>query len=194
MKLCDSYHLNKAQNLISSHTGNQVPENVINAYYQDRHYHEINHILNLLQRSEERKDTNLDWRLALAIIYHDVVYDATRKDNEDLSADMFLKDWTGKIPVGDLVEIDRAIRETKTHEPTTELSRQLCELDMEPVYLGNYDLLVSNNELIRKEFHMYSDRQYYEGVMKFFKPYSDLSPDHERYYQYLAKRLEEASQ
>lgn len=190
-----SVFLKKALSLVKEKTKKDITEKVLAAYTsKDRYYHGLGHIVSLLSRAEEREDCTLDLSLTLAILYHDIVYDASKRDNEEQSAMEFLTDFEGVLPDEDLFEISKAIRETLHHKPTSELSRQLCDLDMEPIFLADYDLLVENNKLIRKEYQMYSDKEFYFGVLQFFKPYKDLSEDHRRYYnEYLKGKFKEAS-
>ncbi|MFZ0848350.1 MAG: hypothetical protein WAO08_03985 [Hyphomicrobiaceae bacterium] len=52
-----------------------------------RHYHTLEHIAALLRQLDEHGHAVVDRdALILAIIFHDVVYDARRQDNEDQSA------------------------------------------------------------------------------------------------------------
>ena len=187
--------IKEAFSLVKERTGKDIAQKVLDAYTsKDRYYHGLGHITELLERAEVREDCTLDLSLTLAILYHDIVYDAALKDNEERSAMEFLNDFEGVLSDEELFEISKAIRETLHHKPSSELSRQLCDLDMEPIFLADYDLLVKNNALIRKEYHMYSDKEFFFGVLKFFEPYKDLSEDHRRYYnEYLKGKFKEAS-
>src|SRR5262245_13481719 len=63
-------------------------DELIAAYQQPaRQYHTLEHIAALLRQLEEHKDGVIDYdAMALAIVFHDVVYDPRRQDNEAQSA------------------------------------------------------------------------------------------------------------
>jgi predicted metal-dependent HD superfamily phosphohydrolase len=63
-------------------------EELVGAYLQPaRQYHTLDHIAALLRQLEEHKDGVIDHdAVALAILFHDVVYDPRRQDNEQRSA------------------------------------------------------------------------------------------------------------
>jgi predicted metal-dependent HD superfamily phosphohydrolase len=65
-----------------------VLEELIGAYVEPaRQYHTLEHIAALLRQLDEHGDGVIDHdAVALAILFHDVVYDARRQDNEQASA------------------------------------------------------------------------------------------------------------
>jgi predicted metal-dependent HD superfamily phosphohydrolase len=65
-----------------------VLDELAGAYLQPaRQYHTLDHIAALLRQLEEHKDGVIDHdAVALAILFHDVVYDPRRQDNEQRSA------------------------------------------------------------------------------------------------------------
>ena len=64
-------------------------DELVQAYSEPhRHYHTIKHIASLLQLLDEHGRGVLDRNaVALAILFHDVIYDPARHDNEHASAD-----------------------------------------------------------------------------------------------------------
>jgi len=90
-------------------------EELIAAYSAPgRHYHNIAHIedsLAVLARVENLSPRERDI-LSEAIWWHDVVYDATRSDNEELSAQLAEQHVRKNIAA----EVARLIRLTKTHD------------------------------------------------------------------------------
>jgi predicted metal-dependent HD superfamily phosphohydrolase len=90
-------------------------EQLIAAYSAPgRHYHNIAHIedcLAALARIENLSPRERD-TLSEAIWWHDVVYDATRSDNEELSAQLAEQHVRKNIAA----EVARLIRLTKTHD------------------------------------------------------------------------------
>jgi predicted metal-dependent HD superfamily phosphohydrolase len=63
-----------------------VLEDTVRAYGEpNRHYHTLHHIAALLALLDRQDPADRD-ALTLAILFHDVVYDPTRQDNEEASA------------------------------------------------------------------------------------------------------------
>ena len=90
-------------------------EDLITAYTAPgRHYHNLAHIedcLALLARVENLSEREHDI-LTEAIWWHDVIYDATRADNEERSAEL-----AGQHVRADIAaDVARLIRLTKTHD------------------------------------------------------------------------------
>ena len=138
-------------------------EDLIAAYTAPgRHYHDLAHIedcLAALARVE-----NLSEReyviLTEAIWWHDVVYDATRADNEELSAQ--LAEQHVREDLGP--EVARLIRLTKTHavQPGDRLGAILISIDLsilgaEP---ARYDAYAA---AIRQEYIHVPERDYRAG-------------------------------
>jgi predicted metal-dependent HD superfamily phosphohydrolase len=67
-----------------------VLDELVRAYSErHRHYHTIEHVASLLRLLDEHGQGVLDRNaVALAILFHDVVYDPARHDNEQASADL----------------------------------------------------------------------------------------------------------
>jgi len=56
---------------------------------KSRHYHNLNHLDFLLQELAEVKSHLLDWdTIIFAIVYHDLIYHALKKNNEEKSAEI----------------------------------------------------------------------------------------------------------
>jgi len=63
----------------------------IEQHYSDakRHYHTLQHLENLLIQLTEVKNEIQNWDTILfSLYYHDIIYDATKSDNEDKSAEL----------------------------------------------------------------------------------------------------------
>src|SRR5437868_5756855 len=57
----------------------------------DRHYHNLRHLQHCLRELDlARKEAKDPAAIELAIWYHDAIYDPTRHDNEQRSADMLI--------------------------------------------------------------------------------------------------------
>jgi predicted metal-dependent HD superfamily phosphohydrolase len=127
-----------------------------------RHYHNLQHIedcLGALARVDHLSAIEREI-LEQAIWWHDVVYDSTRSDNEELSArlaEQHLRDDLRQ-------EVGRLIRLTKTHqvEPDDRLGAILISIDLS--ILGadpaRYDAYAA---AIRQEFAHVGEPDYRDG-------------------------------
>jgi predicted metal-dependent HD superfamily phosphohydrolase len=127
-----------------------------------RHYHNLAHIedcLTALARVEHLSPREREI-LSAAIWWHDVVYDATRADNEELSAQ--LAEAHVRKDIAD--EVGRLIRLTKTHDVARDdrlgailISIDLSILGAEP---ARYDAYAA---AIRQEFIHVPEADYRAG-------------------------------
>jgi predicted metal-dependent HD superfamily phosphohydrolase len=144
-----------------------------------RHYHNLTHIedcLDALARVDGLSPAERDL-LSEAIWWHDVVYDPTRSDNEELSAR--LAEQYVRADIGR--EVGRLIRLTKTHEVAQDdrlgailISIDLSILGAEP---ARYDAYAT---AIRQEFIHVSDGDYRAGrarVLRQFAAREVIYPD-----------------
>ncbi|SDN64433.1 phosphohydrolase [Afipia sp. GAS231] len=127
-----------------------------------RHYHNLAHIEDCLAALARVDNLSAAEReiLSEAIWWHDVVYDATRADNEDLSARLAEQHVRQDLRA----EVGRLIRLTKTHEvePHDRLGAILISIDLsilgaEP---ARYDAYAA---AIRQEYAHVADRDYRAG-------------------------------
>jgi predicted metal-dependent HD superfamily phosphohydrolase len=144
-----------------------------------RHYHNLAHIRDCLVKlahvdglSDAERDT-----LSEVIWWHDVVYDPTRSDNEELSAQL------AEVHVGPDIarEVGRLIRLTKTHavDPGDRLGAILISIDLsilgaEPARYDAY------SAAIRQEYAHVPDGDYRAGrarVLKQFAARPFIFPD-----------------
>ena len=141
-------------------------EQLVAAYTApSRHYHNLAHIedcLAALARVEHLSPRQRDI-LTEAIWWHDVVYDATRSDNEELSAQ--LAEQHVHADIRD--EVGRLIRLTKTHDVQADdrlgavlISIDLSILGAEP---ARYDAYAT---AIRQEFIHVPEPDYRAGRAK----------------------------
>jgi predicted metal-dependent HD superfamily phosphohydrolase len=104
-------------------------DELIRAYRQPhRHYHTLDHIAALLMLLQRHTDAGSDQEaLTLAILFHDVVYDPRRQDNEQASASLAAKRLTGlNFPEGLIATAVRFILATQhAREPPPGEDRDL---------------------------------------------------------------------
>jgi len=144
-----------------------------------RHYHNLTHIEDCLAALARVDDLSAAEReiLSEAIWWHDVVYDATRSDNEELSAQLAEQHVRQDIRQ----EVGRLIRLTKTHDVQSDdrlgailISIDLSILGAEP---ARYDAYAA---AIRQEFIHVPDPDYRAGrarVLRHFAARPVIFPD-----------------
>ena len=144
-----------------------------------RHYHNLTHIEDCLAALARVDDLSAAEReiLSEAIWWHDVVYDATRSDNEELSAQLAEQHVRQDIRQ----EVCRLIRLTKTHDVQSDdrlgailISIDLSILGAEP---ARYDAYAA---AIRQEFIHVPDPDYRAGrarVLRHFAARPVIFPD-----------------
>ena len=140
-------------------------EQLIAAYTAPgRHYHNLAHVEDCLDALARVDLSSLEREiLSEAIWWHDVVYDATRPDNEELSAQLAEQHVREDLRH----EVGRLIRLTKTHavQPGDRLGAILISIDLsilgaEP---ARYDAYAA---AIRQEFIHVPERDYRAGRAK----------------------------
>lgn len=142
-----------------------------------RSYHNLLHIGYMLENLDRNfKDVYREeaFQLRLAIVYHDVVYDPKRRDNEFQSA-LAAREELPLVYEGiseeTLDEVSRLIMLTKYHlsaGPDDTLGNIIIDLDLAGMATSQYD---SNTERIRQEFDFLSDEEWRKSRVKFLKTY-----------------------
>jgi len=144
-----------------------------------RHYHNLAHIEDCLAALARVEGLSANEReiLSEAIWWHDVVYDPTRSDNEELSAQLAERHVRADISG----EVGRLIRLTRTHDVKADdrlgailISIDLSILGAEP---PRYDAYAA---AIRQEFIHVSDADYRAGraaVLRRFAGRPAIYPD-----------------
>jgi predicted metal-dependent HD superfamily phosphohydrolase len=154
----------------------------------DRHYHGVGHLALLWRRhrlyaaAEGLNGPEIEILIACAIAYHDCVYERGRRDNEERSAEVWMRASAGTA----LSEDDRAwvadtIRATADHlaypdpaatAPLRERARAwVLDLDLTPLGEADADF-DRNTELLRREVPHLTDAQYDAGRLGFLRKIS----------------------
>ena len=133
-----------------------------------RSYHNLEHIENCLK--ELRRFGELKPEIAVAIFYHDCIYDTRRDDNEALSADFAANELrNAAVPEHHITNIRRLILATQHKSPPTEHDEQvivdvdLSILGAEPSDYWRYA------EAVRKEYGWVDDAAFSQGRSQFLK-------------------------
>lgn len=123
-----------------------------------RTYHTLSHLQQLFSQFEQVKSSlKQPSSIALALFYHDIIYDPTKQDNELQSALLFQKIYAHTLPSALIERIYELIMLTATHELTD-------HLDSDAAYLLDMDLSILGTE--RSDYQRYAQavRQEYIHV------------------------------
>lgn len=146
---------------------------------EDRFYHNLSHIEALLKLSEEHRQLlesqkNIDF----VIWYHDAIYDASKSNNEEESAQLAKKDLTKLGLDANIIEncYDLIIA-TKTHQLPKDLdsfdSQFLLDIDLS-ILASERDQYIEYTQHIRKEYTIYPDSIYKEGRKKVLRHFLEM--------------------
>ncbi|MBD8346447.1 hypothetical protein [Dysgonomonas sp. HGC4] len=157
-----------ADDSISKHLWNEI---VINYCDAGRYYHNLNHLEAIIRELSDVKDSIPHWDTAMfSVFYHDIVYNALRSDNEAQSADkaQFRLHEIG-FPKDQTTQCVLQILATKGHNPGDDITTQLF-IDADLAILGKpTQAYTEYSENLRKEFFIYTDKEYKAGRKKILK-------------------------
>lgn len=163
--------------------------NCFNAYREPhRYYHTLDHVRKLVEdiylKQPDLKKAEL---LSLVALFHDLVYDPRRSDNEEKS----VKALDGSLNTSSksYKTIKNIILDTKTHKARSELSKLFCYLDLKPLIEGNLLELLENEQAIFKEYQHLSIAQYRENRVKFLHHYALRNLDVENLLRIIKARV-----
>lgn len=164
-KLCNSLS-------ISDELCNTEWQNIYKAYSgKSRHYHNLLHIENMLGWLEKYNENPLPAKdvqaLQLAIFFHDIVYSATKKDNEEKNADAALR-FMQKAALSPAMQalVNDLIMATKSHmESANPLVGLMTDLDLQ-ILGAEENVYRKYSADIRKEYRVYPNLLYKPGRKK----------------------------
>lgn len=143
---------------------------------KSRHYHNLQHLETLFEEIENVKDKIKNFNsISFSIFYHDVIYDATSKFNEEKSADL-AKERLGIVGLNneDVQQIYEQILATKSHKKSDDENTNFL-LDADLSILGkSSQVYLEYTTQIRKEYSIYSDFLYKPGRKKVLQHFSEL--------------------
>ena len=163
---------------VTAHEAQVLCRETVIAYgTDDRHYHTLQHLEDVYASMAEVW-TQLDGpdAVLLAIVYHDIVYQATRSDNEERSAELMRARM--QLHVGLPAHlVDRAanhILATKDHAQNAAPDTDLFT-DADLSILGSHaDRYAAYANEVRREFRIYPDLLYRPGRRKVLKHFLDM--------------------
>ena len=135
----------------------------INDHYSEphRHYHNWDHIKTMLNKlSYFVTDNNMsiedDFVITQAVIYHDVIYDPRRSDNEEKSIEFMrniLKSTHSPVIIDRIAKLIRAtIPGTYVDCSNDKLVKLIRYLDCRMLYEGDLNQMIKNFKLLLKEY------------------------------------------
>lgn len=145
----------------------KVWEEILRAYQEPhRAYHTLDHVRSLLELWEAHKgEMEHPEAVALAIWFHDLVYDPFRKDNEEKSAvraKEVLQHW--RFPEQLVDKVVQLIEDTAGHQPSVHDRESLLFLDMDLSILGTEEgAYMRYADQIRQEYKQVPDALYILG-------------------------------
>ena len=142
-----------------------------------RAYHTCDHLADVMNQIYAIPNNHITNKyremLLLAAIFHDIVYDPRRSDNEERSAQLLLQHAPETTEIQYIVSI---IRDTKTHVPRSPLSHIFCDLDMSIVKKPLPDL-VRWETGIRMEYKHVPRLLYMIGRVRFLRQMIQRYPE-----------------
>jgi len=143
---------------------------------RSRHYHTLSHLEKMTGELESVKAQAEDFTaIIFAIAYHDVVYNATRKDNEEKSAVLARERLTAlSYPLPAIDRVVAHILATKSHQQNEDRDTNLFT-DADLSVLGApWETYREYYQQIRKEYSIYPDLLYKPGRRKVLQHFLDL--------------------
>lgn len=152
-------------------------EEIYISYSADnRHYHNLEHLENMLMEMDRIKpQIKNPETLVFSIFYHDIIYIPGKSNNEYLSAVRF-KERISETSFPNLMECVAQIEATKEHIFSTDNDTNIL-LDLDLSILGKRPGEYKKySENIRKEFSIYPDSIYRNGRRKVLNHLLKLDP------------------
>lgn len=141
-----------------------------------RYYHNLAHLENMFSELELVKDRMVSFtNISFSVFYHDVIYDASSKLNEEKSAE-FAKLRLERLALDktDIEEISKQILATKSHQKSENNDINYL-LDADLSILGkDIESYIKYTQQIRKEYSVYPDFLYKPGRRKVLQHFLEL--------------------
>jgi len=141
----------------------------IETYYssEKRHYHNLSHLENLFEELLPIQEKLEDWdTIQFSIFYHDIIYKASRSDNEEKSALLAIERLKEiGYPNDQILKCNHQIVTTKSHEFSDAETNYFTDADLS--ILGkSWEIYLEYFQHIRKEYKIYPDFIYNPGRKK----------------------------
>lgn len=152
--------------------------NEIEVHYSksNRHYHNLNHLMDLYAQLSDLKNGISDWdTLLFSLFYHDVIYNSRKQNNEEKSAELAVKRMLQLgLPPEKVSKCKDQIIATKSHQEAADPDTNFFT-DADLSILGRdrdtYRTYCAN---IRKEYAIYPGFIYNKGRKKVVRHFLEM--------------------
>ena len=174
-------HLSAISSYITPENASILWQDIAMRYNEpQRAYHSLQHIQQLIGQFDQVKNNLHEPHIiALALLYHDVIYEPTRSDNELKSAEYAVESLTGYLSAEQCQHIYALIMMTASHQidkwsnkakAREEYSDAAYLLDMDLSILGSsWSVYEHYAHAVRQEYAHVSDDDYRVGRMAVLK-------------------------
>ncbi|MFP3835153.1 hypothetical protein [Chryseobacterium sp. SIMBA_028] len=142
-----------------------------------RHYHNLLHLENMFKELENVKSRISNFTMvSFSVFYHDIVYNATSKSNEEKSA-LFAETRLPDLNLNKkhIKTVSIQILATKFHQKSEDEDTNYL-LDADLSILGkDPESYLAYTQMIRKEYSIYPDLLYKPGRKKILKHFLELN-------------------
>lgn len=166
--------------LLSAYQASALSEKLWNeiesAYNQkSRYYHNLIHIQSLFQALNPLKAQVNDWEIIqFSIFYHDIIYKATKSNNEEKSAELAFNRLTEiGLDTERIENCKSQIIATKTHESHDSDTAYLLDADLSILGTNSQEYIQYTHQ-IRKEYSIYPDLLYKPGRKKVLQHFLEM--------------------
>jgi predicted metal-dependent HD superfamily phosphohydrolase len=143
---------------------------------KSRHYHNLFHLENMFMELESVKSRIEDfYTVSFSVFYHDIIYDASSKSNEEKSA-LYAAEQLQKVglPQAIILKTENQILATKSHKKSDDPDTNYL-LDADLSVLGKDSAIYFDyTRKIRQEYALYPDFLYKPGRKKVLKHFLEL--------------------
>jgi predicted metal-dependent HD superfamily phosphohydrolase len=132
-----------------------------------RHYHTMVHLQNLISELLPVQSRFKNWNVVVfAVVYHDVIYKASKSNNEEKSADLAVERLSRfAVPEESIVRCKEFILATKKHQQVDDEIDLFTDADLSILGSSTESYRMYTNQ-IRKEYSIYPDLLYKPGRKK----------------------------
>lgn len=143
-------------------------------YSDNRHYHTLEHVNNVLNSLNLFTELDAEDRLLLKYVawFHDIVYDPTKTNNENESGIVFVNFALEFGFLFDFAKEGHKLILLTDHKSdiNSHLGKIICDCDLVGFSFSNF---LERSELVRKEYSHINDEQWKKGRLLFLKSMLD---------------------
>ncbi len=144
------------------------------SYHNMDHYADIDNMIEQDFRNNKFDEKTYE-KLRLVNLFHDIIYDVKRTDNEQKSAEFFESLCLEKTNT-DILEIKQSIIDTQSHKGTIELSEKFNKYDMNIVERDYDSLLKWENGIYSEYSTICNNEEYKKGRIAFLESIVEKYP------------------